>query len=327
MTKATLVRELFDGPIDIVGDVHGETEALRTLLGRLGYGVDGRHPEGRRLVFVGDLGDRGPDSPGVVLLVRWLVQQGLAQAVVGNHELNALRARRVGKLKPELSWLFPRARPFRHKDCHVPQVLAGDRTADILDFFATLPVALERGGPQPVRVVHACWDQAAIDTVRFETDVMDVFLREEARINRNLHAAQNADHDDRELAHQNGNPIKLLTSGREVRSATPIVINEKPRHRVRQPWWNGHAGQGLTVVGHYWRVGLPGEEHEAHLFGGRARHALLGRVMCIDYSVGRRFRERLESPLATRYLTSLGALRLPERVLYFDNLEPMPLLG
>lgn len=327
MTQAKLVRELFDGPIDVVGDVHGETEALRALLGRLGYGLDGRHPQERRLVFVGDLGDRGPDSPGVVLLVRRLVQQGLAQAVLGNHELNALRARRVGKLKPELSWLFPRARPFRHRDCHVPQVLAGDRTADILDFFATLPVALERGGQTPVRVVHACWDQASIDAVRHETDVMDVFLHHEARINHELHAANNPDHDDRELVHQNGNPIKLLTSGREVRSTTPVVINDKPRHRVRHPWWDSDLVPGLTVVGHYWRVGLPGEEHEALLFGGRARHALLGQVMCIDYSVGRRFRERLEAPLAARYLTSLGALRLPERMVYFDNLEPMPLLG
>ena len=59
-----LVGELFDGPLDIIGDVHGECGTLCKLLDRLGYDGNGDHPEGRRLVFVGDLVDRGPDSPG-----------------------------------------------------------------------------------------------------------------------------------------------------------------------------------------------------------------------------------------------------------------------
>ena len=39
-----LVRPLFSGPIDIIGDVHGEIDALRSLLGQLGYANDGVHP-------------------------------------------------------------------------------------------------------------------------------------------------------------------------------------------------------------------------------------------------------------------------------------------
>ena len=65
----TLVRPLFAGPIDIVGDIHGEIDALLALLHHLGYAEDGIHAQGRRLVFVGDLTDRGPDSPSVVSLV------------------------------------------------------------------------------------------------------------------------------------------------------------------------------------------------------------------------------------------------------------------
>lgn len=49
-----LVQSLPDGPLDIVGDVHGKMDALRALLGRLGYSDDGQHPNGRKLVFVGD---------------------------------------------------------------------------------------------------------------------------------------------------------------------------------------------------------------------------------------------------------------------------------
>ncbi|MER7733123.1 polynucleotide kinase-phosphatase [Streptomyces erythrochromogenes] len=73
------------GPFDIVGDIHGCSSELETLLGRLGY-EDGVHPEGRTAVFVGDLVDRGPDSPGVLRRVMGMVRSGNALCVPGNHE-------------------------------------------------------------------------------------------------------------------------------------------------------------------------------------------------------------------------------------------------
>ncbi|CAL9612377.1 Bis(5'-nucleosyl)-tetraphosphatase, symmetrical [Streptomyces sp. enrichment culture] len=73
------------GPFDIIGDVHGCAAELEALLGKLGY-VDGVHPEGRTAVFVGDLVDRGPDSPGVLRRVMAMVKSGNALCVPGNHE-------------------------------------------------------------------------------------------------------------------------------------------------------------------------------------------------------------------------------------------------
>ncbi|MFF0742252.1 polynucleotide kinase-phosphatase [Streptomyces sp. NPDC004111] len=73
------------GPFDIIGDIHGCRSELETLLGKLGY-VDGAHPEGRTAVFVGDLVDRGPDSPGVLRRVMGMVKSGNALCVPGNHE-------------------------------------------------------------------------------------------------------------------------------------------------------------------------------------------------------------------------------------------------
>ncbi|WP_406378889.1 polynucleotide kinase-phosphatase [Streptomyces sp. NBC_00197] len=73
------------GPFDIVGDIHGCAAELETLLGKLGY-VDGTHPEGRTAVFVGDLVDRGPDTPGVLRRVMSMVGSGDALCVPGNHE-------------------------------------------------------------------------------------------------------------------------------------------------------------------------------------------------------------------------------------------------
>lgn len=83
------------GPFDIIGDIHGCRAELETLLTALGYVVErdglgrpagARHPEGRTAVFVGDLVDRGPDSPGVLRLVMGMVAAGAALCVPGNHE-------------------------------------------------------------------------------------------------------------------------------------------------------------------------------------------------------------------------------------------------
>ncbi|MGP4089921.1 polynucleotide kinase-phosphatase [Streptomyces sp. KR55] len=73
------------GPFDIIGDIHGCSAELESLLGKLGY-VDGVHPDGRTAVFVGDLVDRGPDSPGVLRRVMSMVTSGNALCVPGNHE-------------------------------------------------------------------------------------------------------------------------------------------------------------------------------------------------------------------------------------------------
>jgi protein phosphatase len=83
------------GPYDIIGDVHGCFDELTELLGMLCYaeqsGGSWRHPEGRKLVFVGDLVDRGPKIPSVVRLVMESVSAGTALCVPGNHDVKFMR--------------------------------------------------------------------------------------------------------------------------------------------------------------------------------------------------------------------------------------------
>ncbi|MBL0018767.1 MAG: polynucleotide kinase-phosphatase [Bacteroidetes bacterium] len=92
------------GDFDIIGDVHGCFDELVLLLEELGYAVSSvasrleegpnfkvTAPKNRRIVFVGDLCDRGPDSPRVLRLVMDLVNAGLAFCVPGNHDDKLLR--------------------------------------------------------------------------------------------------------------------------------------------------------------------------------------------------------------------------------------------
>jgi protein phosphatase len=82
------------GPFDIIGDVHGCADELMALLAKLGYNVqwsDDRsvtvaHPQARKLVFVGDLVDRGPNSPDVLRIAMSMTAAGTAYAVQGNHD-------------------------------------------------------------------------------------------------------------------------------------------------------------------------------------------------------------------------------------------------
>ena len=92
------------GPFDIIGDVHGCFEELVSLLESLGYqftpppaeggakdGFSVFHPQGRRVVFVGDLVDRGPGVVNVLKLVMSMVADGTAFCVAGNHESKLVR--------------------------------------------------------------------------------------------------------------------------------------------------------------------------------------------------------------------------------------------
>jgi polynucleotide kinase-phosphatase len=91
------------GPFDIIGDVHGCFDELVELLTQLGYSVEKQSngsgslaysvkpPEGRKVVFLGDLVDRGPKIPEVLRLAMSMVQGGTALCVPGNHDIKLMR--------------------------------------------------------------------------------------------------------------------------------------------------------------------------------------------------------------------------------------------
>lgn len=343
----SLLQALPPGPLDIVGDIHGEMTALTALLGHLGYGPLGEHPEGRTLVFVGDLCDRGPDSPAVLACVAQLVAAGRAVAVLGNHEINLLR----DDAKDGAGWYFDE-RLVSDQPKYAPFARPGDAAerAAIVAFLSRLPIALERAD---LRVIHAAWCAPQISALRAlpagsaraEYDHWETVVQDQARAgtlaqrlaDERAHWPHDLEdgsqpppflpaHADRELLKAMLNPLKVLTSGTERLGTTPFYAGGKWRFVERVAWWQSYRDPVPVVVGHYWRRPVappPGSltHEQAGLFGGTPPHAWHGgngRVFCVDYSVGGRWAaRRAGEPPNLRY--QLAALRWPERTLLFDD--------
>lgn len=334
------IQPLFDGKIDIVGDIHGESTALNALLTRLGYRPDGRHPKGRRLVFVGDLVDRGENSPAVVEQVAEMVTAGHAQCVLGNHELNLIRDER----KEGNGWFWPESEDH---DLAAGHFLTANRASHsqrryFLDWFETLPAALER---QDLRVVHACWEPGAIETLRqTHLTTSQAYARFSAEISEELERTGKVAQRTEELdvwgarlidpdaevpflegiasidsRKQSSHPLKATTSGLERRAAAPFFATGKWRMTERVAWWNDYHDEQAVVFGHYWRWPLPQETATArtrgpNLFIGSGPFDWLGprrNTLCIDWCVGMRWKERAKG--RSIYEGKLGALRWDQR--------------
>lgn len=108
-TPDPLCRKDDRGPFDVIGDVHGCFDELVLLLRELGYEVNAnesqptaRHVAGRRLLFLGDLADRGPKCPAVLRLAMNLVRDEGALCVKGNHDDKLARKLRGNDV--DMSW-------------------------------------------------------------------------------------------------------------------------------------------------------------------------------------------------------------------------------
>lgn len=339
------VQKLPSGALDIIGDVHGEYAALHQLLRHLGYDGEGRHPEKRTLVFVGDLCDRGPDSPAVLRWVQRACEAGYARMVLGNHELNAL----VGLPKDGSGWLFAQ-RAQKDGKLYAPwQRIPAAESAELLDFLLSKPVILER---DDIRIVHAAWLDEAVEALAQDTQTGLVeryrqcdeavlaglagtteyaeYLREQECYGE---AAENPEQVPPplpatayyDLQQSLRHPFRALTSGPERMIAQPFYAGGRWRFTGRAAWWNDYADDIPVVVGHYWRnwYPKPANQTRENLFR-EAGVCWLGpkkNVFCIDFSVGARWRDRKARPPVSpeHSVFRLAALRWPERTLVFDD--------
>jgi hypothetical protein len=279
---------------DIIPDIHGQAEKLCLALQNLGWQRNGTtwlHPEpDRQIVFLGDFIDRGPENAAVIRIVRELMDAGRAQAIMGNHELNALHFHTADPETGEPLRLHDMGNCDQHESFLKEFPLGASHTKDLLDWMRGLPLFIETKG---FRAVHAAWIQPAIDVL--ERHTAKGILSEDQLIR----------------AGRKGDPLydlaEAVAKGPEVRLPHPHSFEDKGgkiRHHVRVKWWNGDAqnwrqvamsvpdinqlpdaplpddllttiypdGDKPVFFGHYWMSGEP-ELQSAN-------------ALCLDYSAG-----------------------------------------
>lgn len=133
-----------DQGYDIVGDIHGHADTLQRLLRKLDYvEAEGafRHSE-RKMIFVGDFIDRGPQQREVLRVARAMCEAGTASAVLGNHEFNA-----IGWAARNKDGNFLRSHSPKNARQHAEFLRQFEENSvahqDAVSWFKSLPVWLE----------------------------------------------------------------------------------------------------------------------------------------------------------------------------------------
>ena len=147
-----------------------------------------------------------------------------------------------------------------------------------------------------------------VEMARRSSDTVTLYSQHHDRIEADLRNQPELDLTDRKLLHQNGNPVKVLTSGKESRTGTGFVASGEIRYEERVKWWNDYKDRQLCVFGHY--------------SNGREQTSTSSHAICIDFAVASRWKERRQKSFSGTYKGSLAALRLPEgRVVTDDGAE------
>ena len=147
-----------DGPVSVIGDVHGQVDKLQKVLAKLRARPDFHQ---RWIVFIGDFVDRGPDPKGATDIVLSLMQEhGYVASICGNHELAMCGSLHLFPPPDYAEW---DKRWVGHYDSHktfesygaefgdMPALLAA-MPDDHKQFYANLPWCIEH--PQ-YQFVHA----------------------------------------------------------------------------------------------------------------------------------------------------------------------------
>ncbi|MDP2243507.1 metallophosphoesterase [Pseudomonas sp.] len=216
---------------DLIGDIHGHAAPLKALLKAMDYfEQDGvwQHLE-RTVIFLGDFVDRGPEQLEVIRIARSMVEHGHAQAVMGNHEFNAVA---WATPNAEIEGEYLRIHSDKNHNQHVEfltQVNADSELhEEIIAWFKTLPLYLDLEG---LRVVHACWQPASLQELKHHTDDKNCILPEAwAELTRKGSAGFEA--------------LEIVLKGLEIPLPEGVDFADKDGHRrqhIRTKWWDSKA--------------------------------------------------------------------------------------
>ena len=281
--------------IDFIGDIHGHADKLEELLLKLGYSKPNNfyvHSDpDRTVLFVGDYIDRGPKIRETLEVVKSMVDNGSAIALMGNHEYNAIcfhfQETDGGHLRKHLIknivQHYETLKQFQNRQ---------KEYEEYLEWFKTLPLFYET---EKFRAVHACWDKKTIDYLKtrlVNNCLTDELIIESVKQGTELNEA-----------------IEQTLKGKEIKLPEGLSFSDKDgtvRNEIRIKWWEDPAemtykeisveplenlpntkvdlnflksadyykqDQKPVFFGHYWLKGKPLLNKE--------------NVCCLDYSVAK----------------------------------------
>lgn len=277
---------------DLIGDIHGHANELKRLLIKLGYRSDRgvwSHAE-RKVIFLGDFIDRGPNQLETVNIAKTMVEAGNAYAVMGNHEFNAVA---WATRDPDRSSHYLREHSAKNRQQHqvyLDQAGEGSHThSEHIEWFKKLPLYLEFEG---LRVVHACWHTKSIAILNAYLDEQNCLFDHAWSL---ISAQETSEYD----------AMETILKGLELPLPIGIYFFDKDgnvRRHIRTRWWEaqgatyrdvamvpaevthqipdqdipqgqllGYLGDKPLFIGHYWLTGIPQQ--------------LTPHLACLDYSI------------------------------------------
>ena len=209
---------------DLIGDVHGQFLKLKNVLDHLGYkkkkGVYSK--ENHCAFFIGDLVDRGENTVEVVDLVKNMVEQGFAEAIMGNHEYNLF-----GYLTKDDKNNFLRPHTAKNTKQVINTLVSYNKKDKLLeehlDWMTNLPLYINK--PE-FRAVHACWDKASYQYI--QNNVGSVMSK------KNLIESY-------ECGSKLENAVKMMLTGPELKLPKEFSQKDSEGHfrtAMRYAWWN-----------------------------------------------------------------------------------------
>lgn len=278
---------------DIIGDIHGQASKLEQLLLRMGYKLTNgfySHPS-KKAIFVGDYIDRGSEILKTIELVKNMVENGSAYAIMGNHEMSAITYFEQKKAKT-ISRRQESKKTRKHRKSIAEYLKSPKKAEKYIQWLKKLPLFLDLPN---LRVIHACWDNELINWVKNNLP--------ENRINDKFIANSLIENTIESKV------CEVLLNGYsiELPNYRKFFMNNKRVRYIRIKWWindyknltyNAFAAtenwqlckkkvnvKDLNIslgypiddkpifIGHYWRVGNP--------------KILKQNLACVDYSAAK----------------------------------------
>ena len=228
----------------IVGDVHGQYQRLLGRLKSAGLtSKNGKYSfDNGKILFLGDLLDRGPDSRKVVELAKQLHEAGIAEVILGNHEFNFL-----GYLSRLDKRSFLRRHTLKNLRQHRATLKSykghkNDLEAH-LTWLKSLPLFFEN---EYFRAVHACWDPQWIKWLKTK---YPEGLNNERLFNHSYRIGKKSFYC-----------IERLLKGPELNlpeEFSSIDSDGNTRAGVRYKWWQKNKGRALKEVTTKWNSKWP----------------------------------------------------------------------